>query len=139
MGSWFGSLVQPLRLRPSHQWTNKVSFQRVSFQYYSLELHYSFILSVIFLWTFSKSSFNHFIVLDRSSLVYMLFSFLFLFTVTKPFSSFNPNKQGIGEKSPTFVQNNFTPWCLKLNIFKKIRNGSQIVWPIFFNFIRTSK
>ena len=30
---------------------------------------------------------------------------------------FNPNKQGIGEKSPTFVQNNFTPWCLKLNIF----------------------
>ena len=21
----------------------------------------------------------------------------------------NPNKQGIGEKSPTFVQNNFTP------------------------------
>ena len=51
----------------------------------------------------------------------------------------NPNKMGIGEKSPTFIQNDFTPWCLKLNIFLKIRYGSQIVWPIFFNFIRTSK
>ena len=52
---------------------------------------------------------------------------------------FNPNIRDIGEKSPTFVQNNFTPWCFKLNIFLKIRNGSQIVWPIFFNLIRTSK
>ena len=25
------------------------------------------------------------------------------------FQFFNPNKQGIGEKSTTFVQNNFTP------------------------------
>ena len=25
------------------------------------------------------------------------------------YSSFNPNKQGIGEKSPTFIQNDFTP------------------------------
>ena len=26
---------------------------------------------------------------------------------------FNPNKSGIGGKPPTFVQNDFTPWCLK--------------------------
>ena len=38
--NWFGSLVRPQRPRPSHQWTNKVSFQRVSFQYYSPELFY---------------------------------------------------------------------------------------------------
>ena len=31
--------------------------------------------------------------------------------------NFNPNKSGIGGKPPTFVQNDFTPWCLKLNIF----------------------
>ena len=29
----------------------------------------------------------------------------------------NPIKRGIGGKPPTLVQNNFTPWCLKLNIF----------------------
>ena len=51
---------------------------------------------------------------------------------------FNPNKRGIGEKSPTFVQNNFTSWCLRLNIFVLIWYGSQIVWHIFFNLTRTS-
>ena len=51
----------------------------------------------------------------------------------------NPNQRGIGGKPPTFVQNDFTPWCLKLNIFLKIWYGSQIVWPFFLNFIRTSK
>ena len=39
---------------------------------------------------------------------------------------FNPNKRGIGEKSPTFVQNDFTPWCLKLNIFKKSEMGHKL-------------
>ena len=29
--------------------------------------------------------------------------------IPRHISEFNPNKQGIGEKSPTFVQNNFTP------------------------------
>ena len=29
----------------------------------------------------------------------------------------HPNIRGIWEKSPTFVLNNFTPWCLTLNIF----------------------
>ena len=31
------------------------------------------------------------------------------------FASLNLNKRGIGGK--TFLQNDFTPWCLKLNIF----------------------
>ena len=39
----------------------------------------------------------------------------------------NPaNKRGVGEKTPTFVQNEFTPWCLKLNIFLKSGMGYKL-------------
>ena len=52
----------------------------------------------------------------------------------------NPaNKRGVGEKTPTFVQNEFTPWCLKLNIFLKIWYGLQIVGKFFFKFYKNLK
>ena len=51
----------------------------------------------------------------------------------------NPNRICFGFFGPLLAKNDFTPRCLKLNIFLKIRYGSQIVSPIFFNFIRTSK
>ena len=48
---------------------------------------------------------------SRTVLICLLWNFLQVLT------SFNPNKSDIGEKTPTFVQYDFTPWCLKLNIF----------------------
>ena len=38
----------------------------------------------------------------------------------------NPNKSGIGGQPPPFVQNDFTPWCCKLNIFKKSDMGCKL-------------
>ena len=48
-------------------------------------------------------------------------------------------KSGIGIQVPTFVQNGFTPWCLKLIIYLEIWYGSQFVKPFFLKLIRTSK
>ena len=51
--------------------------------------------------------------------------FIKLYEIFTPYN-FNPNKSGIGGKPPTFVQNDFTPWCLKLNIFYKSDMGHKL-------------
>ena len=45
------------------------------------------------------------------------------FVHSKANFTFNPNKQGIGEKSPTFVQNNFTHCCLKENKYEESKKA----------------
>ena len=36
-----------------------------------------------------------------------------------------PNKRGIGEKAPTFVQNDFTPWCVKLMMYSALAEAGE--------------
>ena len=86
--------------------------------------------------------FDYKVVSARSQNIFLSKSTVYnsnLFFHDCPDFPFNPNQSGIGGKPPTFDQNDFTPWCLKLNIFLKIWYGSQIVWPFFLNFLRTSK